>query len=354
MKTPKILCSLAALALAQGSLFAVNTDPVGFVSVTVKANSDATIAVPLSRTSEYKGVIQSIAGSTITIAGTSPAWEIAPMKFVQALPAQPNTYAVKIASGSKEGMFAKITANGPNTVTVQRDAGDDLSGILTEAANGVGTGDHIDIVAYWTPATLFSVVPPVGFSIAGFQDPGPGINFGSSELYAHAGSNIWEDGINGGDTAISTNFPLRFGAALIARNSSGADYSATFVGSVPMTKARIRFSTIAANTAQDQYIGYMAPIPEPLATPTVPNALGLPVQVGDSIQGFDNTLSGINQGSAELYVWNGTAWEDGINGGEIHTTAVTLKPGFGYIFQKAATASPTSVVWSHVPSYLTP
>jgi uncharacterized protein (TIGR02597 family) len=341
--------SLLSAGAANGQT--ATTDPVGFVTVNVKANSDATIAVPLNRSALFKGVIQSISGTTITVAGTSPAWQTSPMQFVQSIPTQVSTYAVKLATGAKEGMIGKITANGTNTITIQLDAGDDLSGVKTEAVDGVGLGDHIDILAYWTPASLLSVVPPVGFSIAGFENPGAGINFGSSELYAHAGSNSWEDGINGGD---STHSPLRFGAALIARNSSGADYSATFVGAVPMTTSRIRISTLASNTAQDQYIGYMAPVPEPIATPTNPNALGFPVQTGDSIQGFDNSISGFNQGSAEYYVWNGAAWEDGINGGEIHTTAVTLKPGFGYIFQKAPTPTPTSVVWVRVPGYLAP
>ena len=81
------------------------------------------------------------------------------------------------------------------------------------------------------------------------------------------------------------------------------------------------------------------------------NALGFPVVSGDQILGFDNNESGINKGAAEIYLWNGTAFEDGINGGVI-SNSVTLKPGFGYIFRKAATATPTSVVWTHLQGYL--
>lgn len=349
MKSLKYLATISAMALS--TAMAATTDPVGFVGLTVKANSDATIAVPLNRAAVFKGMIQSISGNTVTVAGT-PAWTTAPQQFVQALPAQTNTYAIQLASGTKEGMTAKVISNTANSVTVQFEAGDDLSGVIAEDADGVaGNGDQIDIIPYWTPSTLFSVVPPVGLELAGFEAAGAGINFGASELYIHVGANDWEDGINGGS---APHTPLRFGSAFVARNNSGTAYSATFVGSVPMTTCRIRLSTKAGGLAQDQYIGYQSPIPEPLATASNPNALGFPVQVGDTIQGFDNNVSGINKGADEIYIWTGTAWEDGINGGDVTPGVQSLKPGFGYIFQKAATVTPTSVVWVHTPGYLQP
>jgi uncharacterized protein (TIGR02597 family) len=347
MKSLKYLATISAMALS--SAMAATTDAVGFVSLTIKANSDATIAVPLNRAPVFKGMIQSISGSTITVAGT-PAWTAAPMQFVQSIPTQVNTYAIQLASGTKEGMTAKIISNTVNTVTIQFEAGDDLSGVVPEDADGItGNGDQIDIVPYWTPASLFSVVPPVGLELSGFEAAGAGINFGASELYTHVGANDWEDGINGGS---SPHTPLRFGSAFVARNNSGSDYSATFVGAVPMTTCRIRLSTKAGGLAQDQYIGYLSPIPEPFATIANPNALGFPAEVGDTIQGFDNNVAGINKGADEIYVWTGTAWEDGINGGDVSPGVQGLKPGFGYIFQKAATANPTSVVWVHTPGYL--
>ena len=333
-----LAAALAAIsAVSNGQ---VTTDPVGFVSVTVKSGSDATIAVPMNRASEFKGVIASAAGSVITVTGNT-GWTDG--QFVYNGTTKIKTYAVQIASGASEGMIAKITANttvsGVSTLTVQLDAGDTLTGLA---------GASFDVLAYWTPASLFSVAPPLGFELSGFENSDVGVNFGASEIYAHAGTNAWEDGINGGD---ASNSPLRFGAALIARNSSGSDFTATMVGAVPMTAHRIRLSTRAGNVAQDQYVGYIAPVAESLATVTNPNALGFPVAEGDSIQGFDNNELGINKGASVLYVWNGAAWEDGINGGEI-TPAEQLKPGFGYIFQKAPTLTPTSVVWTHIPAYL--
>lgn len=349
------MLSLLVLASAgSGTAQTVSTDPVGFVSVTVKANSDATIAVPLNRTAAFKGVIQSISGSTITVAGT-PNW--AANQFVQSIGTQNETYAVQLATGTKEGLTAKVTQNGTNTLTLQLTGGDDLSGVKSELADGAGNGDQLDVMPFWTPSSLFSTVPPVGFVISGFSAATPGVNSGSTEIYAHAGSNVWEDGITSDDATYTT---LNFGSALVVRNNSGSDYTLSMVGAVPMSAQRIRISTKAGNTPQDNAIGYMSPIPEALSTigdPSVqvgnqsPNALGFPAQVGDSIVGFDNSQSGINKGASEIYTWNGSAWEDDILGGEIDYT-VKLKPGFGYVYRKAATPSPVSVVWTHVQSYL--
>lgn len=347
------LC-LAPSASVFGQATAVS-DPVGFVSVTVKANSDSAIALPMNRSAVFKGVIQSISGSTLTVAGTSPAW--ATNQFVQALPSQPETYAVQVASGTKEGMVGKVTANGANTVTISLAAGDDLSGVKTEAVDGVGFGDHIDIMPYWTPSALFSTPPAPGVTLLGFGAAGSGVNLGASELYAHAGGNVWEDGITSDD---ATHVPLSFGLAMFVRNPTGANMTVSIAGSVPMSASRIRIATLASNTAQDVAFGYMSPVPEALSSvgnPAVPggqqsaNVLQLPAQPGDSILGFDNDASGINKGASEIYTWSGTAWEDDINGGEVPYT-VQLRPGVGYFYRKAATVTPVSLVWVHVPGYL--
>jgi uncharacterized protein (TIGR02597 family) len=338
---PTVLLALGLTLQAASAQTPVTTDPVGFVNVTVPANSDATIAVPMNRAPEFKGVISAISGNTITVAGT-PNWTA--NAFVQNLPGQTKTYAIQIASGTKEGMIGKVTANGTNTLTVQLDAGDDLTGVVAGAS-----GDQIDVMPYWTPASIFSVVPPVGFEISGFEVGDVGVNFGASEIYSHVGANDWEDLINGGSVP---HTPLRFGSALIARNSSSSAFTPAFVGSVPMSTFRIRLSTRAAGVAQEQYVGFLSPVPEKIASSTNPNSIGIPVVAGDTILGFNNAATGYNKGAEEIYQWTGFAWEDVINGVEVTPEVESLKPGFGYIFQKAATSSPVSVVWSKTPSYL--
>jgi len=341
-----ILLSLALLGA--GSIFALTTattDPVGFVNVTVPANSDAILAVPLNRTPDFKGVIQSISGNVITVAGTSPGWATSPQRYVQALPTQPNTYAVLFATGVKEGMIAKVTANGANTVTIQLDAGDDLTGVKTEAVDGAGFGDHIDIMPYWTPSTLVPSTAAVGVQILGFVGTTVGTNLSSSQIYAHGGGGVWEDGFTSED---ATHTPLRFGIGFVLRNTGGAALPITFVGNVPMTKYRQQLKTLAANTDQDFAFGYSSPIPETL------DNVGLGAAPdGDTILGFNNAATGYNKSASQLLVRDGGAWVDGFTGDPVGAT-FQLQPGFGYVYRKFRTVSPTTAVWSDLPSYLNP
>jgi len=343
MKT-KACATLLSLALVgAGSLFAVTTattDPVGFVSVTVPATSDAVLAVPLNRTAEFKGVIQSISGTTITVAGTSPAWTS--NQFVQNLPSQTKTYAVLFATGAKEGMTALVTGNGSNSLTIQLSAGDDLSGVLTEAANGAGTGDHIDVVPYWTPAALLTTAPPTDTQIMLFSGTVAGINIATSKSYTYDAG--WYDD----DTfANADNLALKFGQGFVLRNKAATPMTISMVGSVPMTKSRNLIRTLASNTVQDVVITIGSPIPEKIGN------FGVGFGDGDEIQVYNNATSGYNKAPSKIYFYDTGAWYDGDTFANV-TTTLDLQPGFGYLFRLHATPSPATFTQSTLPSYLAP
>ncbi len=351
MKTSRLFSTIFAASLLAGTSFAQTTatsDPVGFVNVTVPANSDAVLAVPMNRTAAFKGVIQSINQTTspvtITVAGTSPAWGANQFVFNGPLDAgtdQLNTYAVQLASGAKEGMIGKVTANGGNTVTIQLDAADDFTGITTEVANGTGNGDHIDIMPFWTPGSLLGTTLPAATEFLGFEGVGAGVNKAATKVYGATGSS-WEDGDTSDDV---THSPLQFGYAFVLRNNGGTLLSLSFVGSVPMSASRIRISTLGSSIDQDQRFGFMSPIPEPIIS------LGIPAVAGDIIFGFNNAATGKNKAASITYAYDGTQWVNDETGDPL-TAADTLQPGFGYLFRKFRTISPTSVVWQRAPSYL--
>lgn len=337
MKTPKILCSLAALALVQGSLFAVNTDPVGFVSVTVPANSDAVLAVPMNRTSEFKGLTSALSGTsgsvTITVAG-SPGWtagQFAPLATAN------KTYALQLASGAKEGLTLPITNNGTNTLIVTVDPSDDLTGVLAN-------GEQIDVMPYWTPSSLLGNLV-AGTQYLGYENVSAGVNKSSSEQYAATGSG-WENEATSDDASHS---PLSFGRSFVIRNNQPSQLSISFVGSVPMTASRIRLTALATNTDQDIRFGFMSPIPESI------NTLGFPAQTGDTILVFNNAAAGINKSSFKSYTYDSGTWYDDSTETAIDST-VKLEPGNGYMYRKFRQSSPAlqSFVWQKVPSYLTP
>ncbi len=175
-----LTAAFVALIGAASAQSTATTDPVGFVSVTVPAQSDAVLAVPLNRAAAFKGKIKNISGSIITVEGT-PAWTA--NQFVQNIPTQNDTFAIQLATGTKEGLIAKVTANGVDTLTLQLDAGDDLSGVKTGDVDGILNADEIDVMPYWTPSTLFSSVPSIGFVISGFEGSGIGqYNSGAAEV----------------------------------------------------------------------------------------------------------------------------------------------------------------------------
>lgn len=347
MKSTKLATLLAALAFSPA--FSAETDPVGFVSVTVPANSDAVLAVPLNRAAEFKGVIQSISGNTITVAGT-PAW--ATNAFAPGVTAG-KTYAIQIASGSKEGLTGRVTANTNNTLTVTVGTGDDLTNIGTVDVpvdpDGAGPltaqADQVDVMPYWTPGTFLPTVPN-GSELYSYVNAAgnatAGINSSPSTLLVFdSGSGEWLDQ---NDESSAQNLALPFGSAFNFRNKTASPVTLSMVGSVPMSSHRLVLRTQIANVGQDLRIGYFSPVPELLSN------LGFPAVLGDQIFVYNNSAPGINKSPATILIYDGSQWLDGNDESPVPT--FTLQPGSGYVFRLAARTTPTTIVWKDIQSYL--
>ncbi len=339
----------AAAVVLAGSLSCqaqVTTDPVGFVSVTVPAASDAAVGVPLGLASEFQGVIQSISGNTITMAGT-PGWTASQFLYVapvgSAASTQPKTYYIRIDSGVREGLIATITANDASSVTITVPNGDDLTGVLTNAANG--TGDSISIAPYWTLATLITGVPAgtkvllyptnTTTTIPGYPANQSGINIAGT-AYTYTGTN-WKNGSFTGDDTILPAYQ-----GFTVRNNSAAAITISITGSVPMSTSRMVLRTLSSNTSQDQRIFFNSPVPELLSSTN----LGL--TPGDSVLTIDNTATGQNKAGNKI-TWTGTQWRQGNND---VTSTYMLQPGTSYILRKISTATPGNSISTHLQSYL--
>ena len=334
MKTVHLLTAAFAAILGSASAqTTAATDPVGTMSLTIPAASDYALGVPLHRSTEYLGVIQSISGNIITVAGT-PGWTAS--QFVYASGTQPKTYYARIDSGTKEGLIAKVTANDTTSVTVTLASGDDLSGVLTNAANT--NGDYISIIPYWTPGTLFGNLP-VGTQLLRFPSNAAGINLSSSATYIFTGSSWFQGTTNVTDTELPA------GEGLVLRNNSAATVSISITGSVPMSNHRLLLRTLAANTRQDIRFFYNSPVPEIIGN------IGLGLNLGDQLLVIDNSTPGKNKSASATLIWTGSAWFQGTTN---VTNTFALQPGSSYILRKAQTASPTTFTWSDVQSYLVP
>jgi uncharacterized protein (TIGR02597 family) len=326
--------AVALLAAYTGLIHAqVVTAPVGFVSVTVQPQSDVALGAPLNRAEEFQGVIQSISGNTLTVAGT-PGWTA--NQFVYASGTQPKTYYARIDSGAKEGLIATISSNGTGSVTVTLPSGEDLTNISTNAAlvSPATTGDSISIAPYWTPASLVTGVV-AGTQLLVYPTNIPGINL-AAVTYVFNGTNWLQGATNVNDVA------FQFGQGLTLRNNSTSVQTISITGSVPMTGHRLLIKTLASTTRQDVRFFYSSPVPE-----TIGN-VGLGFAPGDQLLFTDNAATGRNKAATTL-TWNGSNW---LQGATVVTTTFQLQPGVSYIYRKNQTATPTNFVWSDLQSYL--
>ena len=138
---------LLASAQAQTS---VATDPVGFTTANLLANSDTRISIPFTRPAEFTGTIASISGSTITVAAT-PGWTS--NQFVYVPTTQVKTYYAIIGPNIASLTGTVAVTNGSATVT----------GTGTAFATQLVAGD--EILVNGTVATVAQVVSATSLTI---------------------------------------------------------------------------------------------------------------------------------------------------------------------------------------------
>ena len=324
----KLILTISGAALACATVLpaaAPVQGPVGFVNVVVPAQSDAMVSIPMNRSSVFQGKVSSIAGNKVTL-------DAAP-----SLPAG-STYALVLISGAKEGMAARIAAQSGAQLTLSLDAGDDLTGVAAGA-----NGDKVSIIPYWTPTSLLPATLPAGVKILGFDSgTAAGINLPASVTYVHNGGGIWKNGASGADASAAL---LPFGGGFILRNPTATPLKIMLVGEAPIRKHRLKLSTLAGNTPQDIRFGYVSAVAENL------NNAGLTAQEGDQIFGYDNAATGFNKAPSQMLVMAQGVWKDVITDKPVGST-FSLKPGFAYVYRKAATGTPSISIWSDAPSYL--
>ena len=108
----------------------VATDPVGYTTTTLQANSDTLVSIPLTRPAAYTGAIASISGNTITLSGT-PGFTAS--QFVYASNGvQPNTYYA---------IVGPLLTSLANTVTVTNGSTSVAGSGFT--ASGIAAGDEL-------------------------------------------------------------------------------------------------------------------------------------------------------------------------------------------------------------------
>ena len=101
-----ICCALAIVGMAVANA-QVTTTPVGYVTITVNANSDTKVGVSMQQASVYSSGVTSVATGTITVPGTVPD-----------VTTNPHYVLVTTPSGSLEGNWYEVTSYTSTTITV--------------------------------------------------------------------------------------------------------------------------------------------------------------------------------------------------------------------------------------------
>ena len=325
-----ILFSLLGAAFVQAQ---VTTTSVGFVSTSVTANvggagTDITYSPALNGTPAFQGTIASIPSSSSLQISGSPGWT--DNQYA-------SSYYALIASGNREGVWAQISANTTDTLSLTFFVGN----LGSVAGDQVVVGDSVKIFPFWTLGTLLPDGPVPNGTVALLYDRSQaGVNKSASNVYTLFTGFGWYSGPTNGNGQII--YPDE---SLVIRVPAGQTVNLTTTGTVPMNKIRTLLQNISGG--QDQDIRITTGCPTPVALGTFLNN-GSPA-TGDIVLIFDDTAQGINKSaSATATYYSGFGW---YNGPTLMDT-YQIQPTQGIVYRKAAANSSTDVTNSFKPSYL--
>ncbi|MGV3658876.1 MAG: TIGR02597 family protein [Prosthecobacter sp.] len=388
-----LVCLLALPVLGQ----AVETDPAGFVTVSLAGNSDSYVYIPFKRSPAFVGMATTLTangtydlGEPFTDTSGDGVWQngevftdtsnvinlagtpgLTGNQFVYASGSQPNRYYAFLKSGTRAGMYYSVVSNGTAAVVVDT-AGDDLSAAIT----GTTT---LEVIPYDTLATIFpagaSVHASASHSIAvrNTEILIPNLSSSGTDL-ASAVSYYYFSGVSGpgagwrkaGFTAVLANddvlLPDTF---FIVRHNIATDTSLTFTGTVQMNQLATPLGTIAASTDQDNAAAL------PFATELTLAQLKL-FESGafagssshsialrqDQVLVWDNSVVGKNKSAATSYYYFtgasgvGPGWRESGITGTLANNAVVIGPNKGIIIRKKSGGTPSTALWTVKPPYV--
>ncbi len=289
----------------------VATDPVGFTTTSLLANSDTYVSIPFTRQPEFVAGISSAAtsGTTgiITVGGNP--WTA--NQFVYG-GTQHNHYYALIGpisgTGTKEGHTYSIVGNGTGTLTVST-SNDDSSNLNTIPAN-----TRVQVIPYWTPATIFpasdanvsftpTTSPPTYKTLLQVPDySAPTYNAPyAAQYYFDGNSSSWHR-INGksGDGGVGDDDPLLPDGYFVVHNGNKAPTRLLpNLGAVLLRKMSTPLAT-ATNRTQGNPIGMVRPVDVALNATGLGPANGSFV-AGDQLLVFNNAQAAFKKSPATYF-----------------------------------------------------
>lgn len=299
MKKSKTLLSMLAAASFAVAPFshAVTTDPVGYVTVTVNANSDLKAAITLTQTPTFTGSASSVTEGTVDVSGTIGD-------------VTTERHFALVTSGNLAGQWFEITTSTPNSFTVEEDL----------EAEGLAASDSLRVFPFWTLATLLPnggglPVTTDPSDIQGFvltNDPSAtGTNLPTSGTFFYLDNGSITGWFDGGGVP-ADDFPLSPDTYITLRNLSDSTADVVVTGAVPTSPIG---SKILSRSAGEQDNQVPNPYPAELTLGAsqlfedgVVRATTDPNSVLDFILVYPSTADGLNPATTSTYFYfdNGT------------------------------------------------
>jgi uncharacterized protein (TIGR02597 family) len=340
----------AALAILVTAVMAgnaqVSTVPVGYVTHSVKANSDQRIGLPMQRPSVFTGASTTVNNAIVSAAGIT---SLSGANFLV------------VTSGTAEGKWEEISSSTTGSVT------------LTASIPGFVSGNSFEIKPFWTLGTLL----PSGGGIPASPDPydpvafvflynpaATGINISSSKTYFyHSGSADFAAGWYDNDNVDQpqNDVVLSPEVGLTIRNTTASKLSIPIVGTVPAEKMAL---DVVRRTSgrQDNILYNKFPADVTLGNSGLADSGAvLPsadvYNPGDQILMYPLGRSGYNGSASASYLYfagdiNFTAgWYDSSNPDGGLKNSVVIPAGAQLVIRKAAGTSGT-VAWNPPIPYI--
>ena len=338
LKTISLFASAALSTLT--SLSAVETDPVGYITINSTDGDDVVASPQLLRPATVSGSPSDVTSGQLTIGSglnlTVP-------------------HFVLFCSGALDGEWFQVISYTATTVTVSEDL----------EALGALAADTVKVIPFWTLDTLFpdgegfpvstDVLNPVAFVLLNdVSAVGTNLSSGNSYFY-NAGNQIatgWY--LNGSFGATVDDQIITPETYFTIRNASGADSSAVISGGVPVDSIATQVGRLAASAQDNQLVN---PYPTPLSlensklfeSGAVTGSTDVLNPI-DFVLVYDNVPdSGTNVSPARIYFYNSgiqipVGWY--LNGSFGSTAGDDTIPAGGAFVVRKANGAAGTVKWS--------
>lgn len=338
--------SIYALALVSFAVSGVQaqttatTDPVGFVTYIVNAQSDQKIGVPMQQASSYSGIASSVNATTIQSAG---------------MPSLSGNNFLLVTSGTAAGHWEQVSTSSAGQVT------------LASSISGFQSNDTFVIKPFWTLNTLFpnggaipnSSDPENPVAVVLFNVPGAtGINqaTGAAYLY-HAGGVLPAGWYDANTLELANGVVVNPESFITIRNSTSSPINVSFAGTVPASKTAIDITSRSAG-AQDNLVYNRFPTDVTLLNSGLVSSGAVspspdPENPTDTVLVFRTNSTGLNPASSATYLYHAggvlpAGWYDANTLDSANSVAIPA--GGAFIIRKPAGAN-SVISWNPALPY---